>query len=469
VSQHFGKILRFDASRGVGLIRSVPDFTDGIVFSVENTYLPGGRHPEIGDEVAFDRSHRQGRPVAVNIKLNEQAPAADESDPLPWLDHDGSRGGRAPARYWRHRKRRLVASPSLAMIAPNAEELTINAGGTILGGWTRIRVTRGVELLPSHFDIELTERFPGQATQVVVEPTSTCTVSLGGDLVLTGYIDRYMPQYDKHQHRVRLLGRSKTQDIVDCSIDIIKIGWEVRANTIGQAAKILCAPYNINVVLPDGDQELPGTLKAVSIYPGYTGFFILEELARSVAMLIWDDANGNLVISMGGTGGRAGSAVVEGVNAERVDVVFAADQRYATYYVLGQGQDQQNGHINFAATASDPNAGKLRNRLRVIPQEIPDPQQEFSQKRANFEANRRYGRSRLAKVLVTGWRDGAGALWAANKIVNVSLPTAKVSEDRCISEVTFMRSEEGTQTMLTLMPTVGLSVQPFQAILDTPT
>jgi cold shock CspA family protein len=77
VSQHFGTILRFDVSHGVGVIRSIPDFTDGIGFNVENTYLPGGRYPEAGDEVAFDRSHRQGRPVAVNVKLSE-----------PWPDYD---------------------------------------------------------------------------------------------------------------------------------------------------------------------------------------------------------------------------------------------------------------------------------------------------------------------------------------------------------------------------------------------
>jgi hypothetical protein len=68
-------------------------------------------------------------------------------------------------------------------IAPDKEELTIRTGGQILGGWQRIRVTRGVELLPSHFDIELTERFPGQVGQAIIEPGQPCTVSLC-DLVL---------------------------------------------------------------------------------------------------------------------------------------------------------------------------------------------------------------------------------------------------------------------------------------------
>jgi prophage tail gpP-like protein len=152
-------------------------------------------------------------------------------------------------------------------------------------------------------------------------------------------------------------------------------------------------------------------------------------MGRSVGMLIWDDANGNLVISKGGTGGRAGSGITEGINAERVEAVWAADQRFANYRVLGQGPDQINGHVNYAASASDPEASKLRNRLRIIPQEIPDPGAEFSQKRAQWEANRRWGRSRLVRVEVTGWRDGNGKLWAANSIAPCNLPTAKVNED----------------------------------------
>jgi prophage tail gpP-like protein len=268
---------------------------------------------------------------------------------------------------------------------------------------------------------------------------------------------------------VRLIGRSRPEDIVDCSIDIIQTGRVISATTIGQAAKILLAPYSIGLSMPDGDATLPGPVQNMAAYPGYTGYFLLEEMVRSVGMLVWDDANGNLVISKGGTGAngikRAGAAIVEGQNAERVDGLFSADQRFARYYVLGTGADQINGHINAAATGHDPEAGVLRGRLRVIPQEIPDKDQQFSQQRADWEANRRWGRSRLVRVLVTGWRDGPGGaggqLWTPNTIVSVQLPNAKVTEDRCLAEVTWMRGEQGTQALLTLMPAQALQLQPF--------
>lgn len=204
----------------------------------------------------------------------------------------------------------------------------------------------------------------------------------------------------------------------------------IGATTLGQGVRAIADSLGIDVALPDGDAPLPPQTQQMHIFPGYTAYFLCEEYARSVGMLVWDDENGNLVISKGGTFGRAGSAIVEGVNAEQVDIVLTADQRYARYRVFGQGQDMAFGHYNSDATEFDPEAGELGLRLKILPLEIPDVNQLFSKQRALFEANRRWGRGKLARVVVTGWRDGQGQLWKPNSIVNVSLPTGKVNEDR---------------------------------------
>jgi prophage tail gpP-like protein len=351
-------------------------------------------------------------------------------------------------------------------VRPDAEDLTVRTGGRTLGGWTSVSVTRGVELFPSHATMELTERYPGQASQVVVEPTATCEVFLGADRAITGYIDRYEVSLEKDSHHVRLVVRSKTEDIVDCAVDTTTAtginGWQIKAATIGEVARIICKPYGITVSLPDGDRPFPTNAQSqvFSAYPGVTCWNLLEEMARSCGLLLWDNERGELVLSLEGTGGRAGSPLVEGVNAERVQASLTADQRFARYYVLGMGMDQEQGHINASAIRFDPEASKLRNRLRVIPQEVPDVDSKFSAQRAQWEANRRYGRSKLARVTVTGWRCG-DKLWQPNTTVSVQLPTAKINEDRVISEVTWMRGQHGTQTVITVMPKGALSVQPF--------
>src|SRR5260221_7482697 len=63
----------------------------------------------------------------------------------------------------------------------------------------------------------------------------------------------------------------------------------------------------------------------------------------------------------------------------------------------------------------DRDRGTLGGRLKVIPLELPTDL-GFQTQRAQWEANSRYGRGKLARVTVTGWRDGQGKLWKPNTV-----------------------------------------------------
>jgi prophage tail gpP-like protein len=315
--------------------------------------------------------------------------------------------------------------------------------------------------LPSYFDVELTELYPGQAAKAVVSPGATCEVYLGSDKVMTGYIDRYLPHYDKDSHRVRIAGRSKTEDMTDCSVDTEKLtSWQITAKTIGEAARILVAPYGIAVKLPDGDADLP-VVDHFPIFPGYTAYQLIEEMARAVAFLVWDDADGNLVLSRGGTGGRAGSALVEGQNIEMGDAAHTMDQRFSRYVVATVNQSAFDFHIPLAGRASDPQWPTGRGeRFKFIPAE-GELKPENLDIRAQWEANRRYGRSLQTILHVTGWRDANDKLWTPNTIVHVAAPNLKTEGERAIFEVSWMRDEQGTYTRITVMPAGALNPKPF--------
>jgi prophage tail gpP-like protein len=165
-----------------------------------------------------------------------------------------------------------------------------------------------------------------------------------------------MPAYDKHQHRVRIIGRSKTEDLVDASVDAVKTAWDFGDNTIGQAARVVCDPYGIGVSLPDGDAELPGVAQHMPVYPGYSAYALLEELTRSVGMLLWDNANGDLVISKGGTGGRAGSAIVE------VRMPSASRRCSRPISALRATSCSARVRIKFPATSARPPSSTTRRR-----------------------------------------------------------------------------------------------------------
>src|SRR5262245_13445248 len=99
-----------------------------------------------------------------------------------------------------------------------ADELTLKVNGTTIAGWTTVRVTRGIERMPADFDISLTERFIDGST-VVAQPGDKCEVFLGSDRVITGYINRFVSTITANAHTLRIYGRSKSQDLVDCSAE----------------------------------------------------------------------------------------------------------------------------------------------------------------------------------------------------------------------------------------------------------
>lgn len=345
---------------------------------------------------------------------------------------------------------------------PAREQLTIVAGGYELGGWLSSQVTRGVERLPSSFMVELTERFPGQVSEVPVLPGTTCQVYLSDDLILTGYIDLYRPAYDAERHTVTIAGRSKCEDLVDSAIDgnLPGIGWVFTAQTVGEAATRIARPFGIAVSLPDGDFAIPPP-QTFPIMPGMTAYALLEELCRTAQCLLWDDANGNLVISGVGTT-RAGSALVEGQNVENGEATLRTDIRYSDYQVIAQVWDVNSGHYSVTGKAYDQGMQSLgRYRLQIIPWEWPDTDGSYSMKRALWQAARNWGRGQMVRITVTGWRDANDQLWTPNTIVSIACPTLKIQDDYIISEVTWMRGERGTQTLLTCMLPEGLTPEPF--------
>lgn len=61
--------------------------------------------------------------------------------------------------------------------------------------------------------------YPGTSEKQLVQEGQSCDVRIGNDLVLTGYIDSWEPAITRARHEVQANGRSKCQDLVDCSAE----------------------------------------------------------------------------------------------------------------------------------------------------------------------------------------------------------------------------------------------------------
>ena len=77
-----------------------------------------------------------------------------------------------------------------------ANECTLWVNGMIYGGWTAIRINRGIEQLAGSFTLSVTEKWPGQAESRPIKKGDSAVVKIDGEAVCSGYINRTRIGFD---------------------------------------------------------------------------------------------------------------------------------------------------------------------------------------------------------------------------------------------------------------------------------
>lgn len=339
-----------------------------------------------------------------------------------------------------------------------SEQVTVLIAGKSFGGWEQVSMTRSLDNAAAGFQLSVSELFPGQNQPLEIVPGDACAVRIGDDLVITGYIDTVNPSHDARSHDIKVAGRSKTQDLIDCSVAPPWSSFEKL--TILQIADRLAKPYSVDIV--DGLKGQTEAIEKFDVNAGETVLSALGKLAALKAVILTDDEQGRLLITRAGTA-RTTTALRsgEGGNILSGSGNFNATSRYRTYTVVGQGpgSDLNSGQAVSEVTATAEDRGVTRSRTLVIRAEGAADLKK-AQDRARWEASSRAGKSSPFTVNVRGWRQGNGELWKINQLVQVKDPLLSVDGEFLISAVTYTLSAQGSVTNLTLTPRAAYELIP---------
>jgi prophage tail gpP-like protein len=343
------------------------------------------------------------------------------------------------------------------------DDLTLTIGNVNWVGWQRVQVTRSLDSVPANFDVVVTERYPN-TTDIDIKPGDACQVKLGGDLVMTGWIDRYEVVLNAREHTVHISGRSKSQDLVDCAAFVG--GQDPNAErysvegSVRSIVEKLAAAYNIHVTAQAGDGPY---IPNFAINFGETPWEIIDRLTKIGAMVAYDMPDGSLMLATAGDEKMA-SGFVQGENVEQAEVNFSMDQRFSIYEAFTTPTPQ----LSLGGGGTSPpqwiarDEGVPRFRKRIIYSELPSPQGgSLVQQLVEWEKNRRFGRSQAVTVICDSWRDTSGNLWAPNHAAPVKLPAVKISDTWIIGQVTYTKDERGRHATVVLMPKGAFLPQPM--------
>jgi prophage tail gpP-like protein len=342
---------------------------------------------------------------------------------------------------------------------PITDELVLTINGVEYSWWEDIDVTLRAEGFPPSFSVNATMAADGH---LPILEGSSCTVALGKDLVITGYVDYVIDTETPDSHSIQITGRGKTQDLVDCSAE-----WPSDQMIGGNAQTVaarLGSAYGINVVMLNGAS--PGD--DISQWPlnyGETGASIIQRVARNAGLLAYETPQGQLALAAVGTK-EAGSGIEYGVNVQGMSVHRSMADRYSEYVCCSESVDsmKEMGGSDFYFTAPDPNVSRHRRLCLVVDQVAENPQ-AFTIQRALWEAARRAGRAYVVTATVDSWRDNDEALWMPNTIIPVKRSSSGSTEQMIISEVNFRRNgQEGTVAKITAMPRTAFQPEPITLV-----
>ena len=351
-----------------------------------------------------------------------------------------------------------------AVATGDVNRVELLVGGRLYGGWTRLEIQRSIEQVAGGFALDLTQRWPGADLPVGIVAGLACQVRIGGEPVITGHIDTVEADLGTDLANLRVEGRDRTGDLVDCSA-IHKTGqW--RGATLAQIAADIAAPFGIPVRL---QTEAAEAFKRFALDDGERAFDAIDRAARLRGVLVTSNALGELVLTRA-SNTSSGVVLQEGLNLRSISATHSWRERHSVVHLKTQvpGDDDENGPQAAHLKASAQDAGIDRYRPLIVMAEHGTSAKGLTD-RARWEQQVRLGRGQRGRAIVVGWRtegDGfTGPLWQPNTLVRIDSPFVQLAADMLIIGCSHSLSGQGTLTDLTfarreafeLLPGVGAS------------
>lgn len=325
----------------------------------------------------------------------------------------------------------------------------LSVNGSEYSGWNTIQITNSIESFVGSFSMSVSERWNGNSKPWPILEGDECTVKLGNDVLITGYVDSRAMSLSDSDHTFEVAGRDKAADLIDCSA--VLSAWEFSNVGILEICNKVASPFGVKVAFGPGISA-PSVPPYVVINPGESAFDVIERAARLAGLFAMSDGKGGVLLTKAGKVAAA-TPLIEGVNTKEISCQYESASTYRKYIVIGQqqGSDEIFGEAaaDVRAEAQDMNVKRAARVLLLQAEGSATIRQ--AQDRASWEASVRRARACSVQVKVQGWEQRTGQIWRVNSPVQLDASFIGIKGEMLISEVTYLLSEsEGTVTQLTL-------------------
>lgn len=309
--------------------------------------------------------------------------------------------------------------------------------GTEFENWTQATCTASIEELARTFSFTTKRSISNGAFRGKVfdiKPQSECKVYIDNILFLTGYIDRVASRTSATETSINFEGRSKTSDIIDCTVDAI--GANFKNRNIKEIAGIIASKFNVNVVC---DLDLP-KFKYTAYNQGEKCIDYLKRLADLNGVTLTTNERGDIVITKAGTE-KYNTSFKENmsfITEWGFDENYAG--RYSEYTIKGQ-TDEKN------ITSSFKDDTVKRYRPLVI---VSETDEVNIKERATNHAMRSIGDGISGTLTIKNFTDAEGKIYLPNKQIYCGFPNDGIDQMMLIKSASYSCDAQSTSCVLEL-------------------
>lgn len=348
-------------------------------------------------------------------------------------------------------------------------EITLLIGASRLKGWKTVSVNRALDAIADTFTFTMVDVWDDSDSPLV--PNEKCEIyilrtTLGNqkrDLVLTGYLDSVDIKADGTSITVKIDGRSKTGDLVDCSAEQLPSNsWnDTQLTTI---IRDLLFQYDVDLDFVSSSASGKDASLSLTVNSGETIFEIIGRECKKRGILPVTNAYGNLELITSGDR-ISQDKIVLGENIIDATVTYDYANRFGSYLVKaqkkGDGSGWKNSTNTIYAESSDSVFGS-RYRRKIIVLDGAGTNKD-AQNTANWEAQVRAGRTGKLSVKLPSWHQSNGDLWEVGTLVYCEIPPLKIQEQLLVNNIAFSQDDGGTIAQLELVNADTYSPAPPKA------
>ncbi|WP_424410372.1 phage baseplate assembly protein [Pasteurella sp. PK-2025] len=202
----------------------------------------------------------------------------------------------------------------------------------IFSGWTSLSVFRSLESMSGQFELGIAIRPEDDVSQI--KPGSKIQLKMNGQTVITGHLDSLSQSISSESKDIRVSGRDKTADLVDCSV--IHKSYHFKNQTLQQIAEVICQPFGIKVIWQATEPGANEKINVWQVEPGETAFDTISKAARHKGVLVTSNVEGDLVFT-----DPSDTVVGEfklGENILELELNDDWTQRFSLYRVVGDAE-----------------------------------------------------------------------------------------------------------------------------------